>query len=291
MPDETSLLNIGDLSKPATVLIERISDAVGGIFKPWQTKRVAQAEAEAEKIRALAKIEITELQQRALERFVVEEEIKQKNIESITAKAVPQLEETATPQDIENDWIANFFDKSRLISDEEMQDLWARVLAGEANAPGTYSKRTVNALSSLDKSDALLFQKLCNFGWFLGKLYPLIYDTRATIYTNHGISFASIKHLDAIGLISYENVGSYSLIELPKKINVTYYGTPINIEFEKEEQNELSVGYVMLTKVGQELAPICGSNPIPEFFDYTIEHWAKKMELCISTPIKVTLPK
>jgi hypothetical protein len=167
-----------------------------------------------------------------------------------------------------------------------MQNLWARVLAGEANAPGTYSKRTVNALSSLDKSDAILFQKLCNFGWFLGDLYPLIYDTQATIYTNNDISFASIKHLDSIGLISYENVGSYSLIELPKKISITYYGKSINIEFEKENQNELSVGYVMLTKVGQELAPICGSKPIPEFFDYVIEHWATKMGLCISTPIQ-----
>ena len=43
----------------------------------------------------------------------------------------------------------------------------------------------------------------------------------------------------------------------------------------------------MLTKVGQELAPICGSKPIPEFFDYVIEHWASKMGLCISTPIQV----
>ena len=46
-----------------------------------------------------------------------------------------------------------------------MQILWARVLAGEANAPGTYSKRTVNLLSDFDKSDAELFTKLCGFGW------------------------------------------------------------------------------------------------------------------------------
>ena len=56
-----------------------------------------------------------------------EEAIKQRNIESITAKALPQVEESATPQNIENDWIANFFDKSRLISDDEMQVLWSRL--------------------------------------------------------------------------------------------------------------------------------------------------------------------
>ena len=32
---ESSLINLGELSKPATVLIEKISDAVGGVFKPY----------------------------------------------------------------------------------------------------------------------------------------------------------------------------------------------------------------------------------------------------------------
>jgi hypothetical protein len=43
-----SLINIGELAKPATVLIEKISDAVGEIYKPYQAKRVAKAETEAE---------------------------------------------------------------------------------------------------------------------------------------------------------------------------------------------------------------------------------------------------
>ncbi len=49
-----SLINFGGLSKPATVLIEKISAAVGGIFKPYQIVRVAKAEAAAERIRAEA---------------------------------------------------------------------------------------------------------------------------------------------------------------------------------------------------------------------------------------------
>jgi len=61
MTENPSLVNIGELSKPATVLIEKISDAVGGIAKPWQIRRVAKAEAEADKIKAIAHIEIDEL--------------------------------------------------------------------------------------------------------------------------------------------------------------------------------------------------------------------------------------
>jgi len=73
MTDSTALVNIGELSKPATVLIEKISDAIGGIFKPWQIHRVAQAEGEAERIKAVAQIEISKLQRRALQRFIAEE--------------------------------------------------------------------------------------------------------------------------------------------------------------------------------------------------------------------------
>jgi hypothetical protein len=85
--DNNNIINLGDLSKPATVLIEKISDATGGIFKPWQIKRVAKAEAEADEIKAVSKLEITHLQHRALQRFIYEEAKKQKNIEDITRKA------------------------------------------------------------------------------------------------------------------------------------------------------------------------------------------------------------
>ena len=164
---ESSLVNLGELSKPATVLIEKISDAVGGVFKPAQIVRVAKAEAQADRIRAETQMEISGLQRRAFHRFLEEEAKKQKNIEDITQKALPQLEENSKPNEVEDDWITNFFDRCRLISDDEMQGLWSRVLAGEANLPGTYSKRTVNFLSDLDKGDADLFTSLCGFAWVI----------------------------------------------------------------------------------------------------------------------------
>src|SRR6266478_5107627 len=95
---ESSLINLGELSKPATVLIEKISDAVGGVFKPYQIVRVAKAEAEAEQIHAAAQIQVTDLHRRAMYRFLEEEAKKQSNIEGITQKALPLLEEKSRPQ-------------------------------------------------------------------------------------------------------------------------------------------------------------------------------------------------
>jgi hypothetical protein len=195
MNEGSSLINLGELSKPATVLIEKIAEATGGIFRPFQIRRVAQAEADAEMIKASAKIEIADLERRALHRFLHEEAKKQFNIESITQKALPAIHDKARPQEIEADWITNFFDKCRLISDAEMQDIWSKILAGEANAPGRYSKRTVNLLASFDKKDAELFCALCSFVWHLGnEPIAMIYTSAyviSPIYTEVGINSAA----------------------------------------------------------------------------------------------------
>lgn len=276
MSDKSSIINLGDLSKPATVLIERISDAIGGVFKPYQIVRVAKAEAEAERIRAESQIQVSDLHRRAFHRFLEEEAKKQKNIEDITYKALPQLGEKSRPEKVEDDWITNFFDKCRIVSDSEMQSIWSRVLSGEANSPGSYSKRTVNFLSSLDKTDASLFTNLCTFGWVIGNLAPLIYDVRAEIYNRRDITFSSLEHLDSIGLIQFNSITGYRRIGLPKRFSVFYYGQPILLELHKESENEMDIGHVLLTQVGQELAPICGSRPDGDFLEYVLKKWKEK---------------
>jgi hypothetical protein len=284
MTDNTSLVNIGELSKPATVLIEKISEAIGGIARPSQIRRVAKAEAEAEVILAKARIKSTGLEKRAMQRFKTEEVIKQRNIESITAKALPDLKEDAQPQNMEADWISNFFDKSRLISNQEMQVLWGRVLSGEANSPGTYSKRTVNFLGSLDITDALLFQSLCRFNWNIGVERTVILDPESEIYQKYGINFSSLLHLDEIGLLSFDPLAGYLMDELPKIFTILYFGRPLIIEFNKEEENEFPIGKVLLSKVGKELAPICGAEPVPDFFDYFLNECRTNMGLKILFP-------
>src|SRR5215204_2816874 len=191
MSDGTSLINIGELAKPATTLIEKIADATGVLYEPRRIRKRAKAEAEAELIKVKAQIEITDLQRRALTRFVQEEAKKQENIEDITEVTIPLLNENSTPEKIEDDRMSNFFDKCRIVSDKEMQTLWSKVLAGEANQPNSFSKRTVNFLASLNKSDAELFTNLCRFAIVLNDLIPLIYNTEDPIYTNLGLNFTS----------------------------------------------------------------------------------------------------
>ena len=277
MSDGFSLINIdGKLSEPATVLIQKIADAIGGLYKPYQIRRVANAEADAQIIEEQAQIEITKLQRRALSRFVSEEGKKQHNIESITEKAIPQLIASSTPQNVEDDWITNFFDKCRIISDQEMQLLWAKVLAGEANSPGTYSKRTVNFLGSLDKGEAQLFAKLCGFVLMVDEWILLIYDVHASIYNEQEINFTTLTHFDDIGLISFDPLSGFKKIELPKHMEFYYHGIALGVEFQNPENNEFAAGHAILTGIGSDLARICNPKPIDGFLDYVMERLVRQ---------------
>lgn len=273
MADSNSIINFGELSKPATVLIEKISEAIGGIFKPYQIKRIAKAEAAASLIEAESQIQITDLHRRAMHRFVEEEAQKQANIETITSQSLPLLEDNSSPENVDDDWITNFFDKCRIVSDEDMQKLWSRVLASEANTPGTFSRRTVNLISDLEKRDADLFTNLCSFGWMIGNVVPLVFDSQHDIYNRYGIDFNTLNHLETLGLIQFNAVGKFQRLRLPKRFSISYYGTQVTLTMPNENANSLELGHVLLTKAGQELAPICGSTSIPEYFEYVQKRW------------------
>jgi hypothetical protein len=282
MPESNCLISLGELSKPVTVLIEKISEAVGGIFLPYQIRRVAEADGDASVIRAKAEIEVSDLQRRAMRRFIVEEAQKQENIEAIVQKALPSVSADAPTEHVEKDWIVNFFDKSRLIGDNDMQELWSRVLAGEANSPGSWSKRTINLLASMDKSEAELFRSFCTFVWDIGGLSPLIYDPSDPIYVDAGVHFNSLQHLELMGLIKFEPLAGFARMWGTQQLNdggalVGYYGQPFKLQFPVVAGDyKFSVGKALLTESGKQLAHISGSSANPVFRDYVLDKWNRE---------------
>ena len=159
-----SLIDVGKLAKPADTLIKKVASGAGVLYEPTRIKRKARAEADAAIIAAKAEMEIEDLREnRAMKSLVARETKYQENAEQILDRAIADLKENAAPEDMDDDWVANFFDKARLVSDKEMQSLWARVLAGEANGPGSYAKRTVNLVAELDKRECRTIHKAVRF--------------------------------------------------------------------------------------------------------------------------------
>ena len=182
----------------------------------------------------------------------------------------------AKPEEIEDDWLTHFFDKCDKISNEQMQSIWSNLLSGEATQPGTYSKRTVDLVASMDRKDADLFTRFCQFTWMVGEPVPMIFDVTDEMYSSAGLTFSDLKHLDAIGLISFESVSGYAKNGVNQKGVVFYFGKPTFLKFPEEKNNKFGIGQALFTQAGKELVPICNAVKNDKFVEYCIDQFKKQ---------------
>jgi hypothetical protein len=233
----------------------------------------------------------TTLSGRAQSRIQYEGSKQQQNLENIAFNAVPFIKEDGKPDDIEEDWLANFFDKGRLISDIEMQKLWSHVLASEVNQPRSFSARTVNLLASLSKEEALLFKKLCSYNWVdEDPKYGLYFTTMLTREMinkpdRYGISISDLYNLQDIGLLIYGDndtsqfaVGGYE----KEPLIFDYHGHRFELRSMSEQREvltelqEVGVGQVKLSYSGRELARICAPEPDFDYMNYAVKYWQEQ---------------
>ena len=217
-----------------------------------------------------------------------------KNIARIVQLAVPQLDESARPGLISEDWGANFRDKANTCSDPEMAELWAQLLAAEVNNPGSYSRKTVNVMADLEPSDARLFKALCDF-----RIIPTVFgsrtsgqgeeeihftpnslssklvvlDERHSVYRSKGIDFGSLARLEWLGLIRYLASGYGE--ERRSKIFSSYaHG---NGQLFLSYDGVLPLGRAEFVPAGTQLAALCTPMDTPEgFADYITDFWRGK---------------
>lgn len=267
----TSLTLCGDLSKPATALIEKVSQAIGGICAPYQLKRMAKAEVEAALIRAKGEQELLEVTGRAAQRFLAEETLRQINMENIANRSIELLEETAHPEDIDNDWIVNFFNKCRNVSDEKMQEIWAKLLSQEAAEKGSFSKKTVNILHDMESSDAILFAKICDFTVHIqGLPNVIITGFQTKLYNDSGINYNTISMLSHLGLVEHAGSGSFNAKIHDTAATLHVGKTMVPIE---ETIRSIPLGVVEMTRAGYELSRLTTPNIRDDFTQHILDFY------------------
>lgn len=229
-----SLINVdfSGLSEPATKLIEKVSDAIGVLYEPRKIKKIAEAKSEVQKIELKTNLALTELEERAFKRTMRSEARKQQNIDSITIKAAAEIKDhdQNNIEQLDEDWIVNFFKHCEDISDEQMQTLWSRVLSGESIKSGSFSKRTINFLSSLDRRDAELITSLGTTVW--NREYnplPLIFDFDNEALEKIGLNYAAIRHLESIGVITVGQL-HFSVQFGQNEGALFYFGKPVTLK-------------------------------------------------------------
>ena len=65
-----------------------------------------------------------------------------------------QKEQTDPQEAVDEDWFNQFVRYAEDASSENLQQLWGRVLAGEINSPGRFSRHTLRFMAELDKETA-----------------------------------------------------------------------------------------------------------------------------------------
>ena len=71
-----------------------------------------------------------------------------KNCTHVASLALNQISESAKPDCVEDDWFTFFFDKVRLISDDTVHHIWAKILANEVNNPGTFQRSLLHSAAT-----------------------------------------------------------------------------------------------------------------------------------------------
>lgn len=276
-PIEHGLLGAGAIAiaQPLTTLVNRSFDMVGVVYRPLSTIFESMAEAKSEMIKEIKKTELSDYKRRAKHRREFEDSMHQLNLESVLSRCAAMIGTQSTPEAIEDDWLSNFFEKAKHVSDDKMQDVWARVLAGEANRAGSFSRRTVNLLNDLDSHDAKSFASLCRFVCVLdGTAQPIIIDPEDDFLSENGVTFESLQHLESLNLIHFlPDSPGYWICPDQNEFIVSYGESHIrawqyeNSALSKLEKRKISVGCVMLTQFGVQLVPLTTLNPVNGFFD------------------------
>jgi hypothetical protein len=261
---------------------EKLADTVRHVVDiavgPDRIRARAQAQADSELISARARAEVQEIEARAIERLRKREARRQQNVESITLQALPALPspDQISNQPVSEDWTSRFFEECQDISDAQMQQIWARIMAGEVARPGSFSPKTLSIVRDLTKTDANLFARLCQFIWDIptvGRI-PIIPNNTAPAIVDAGLYFSALMHLTSIGLIEFSSAPPYKMDTAEKELTPSYYGNVYTLFSKNGGQRDLPVGQVILTAFGNELATIATVEPNESCKQLALEFWA-----------------
>ena len=184
------------------------------------------------------------------QRVQFQEEKRLANIGSVVAQAAQELgDREVQDHDVDHDWTARFFNDVQDVSSEEMQRLWAKVLAGEVDQPGQFSLRTLDALRNMSVDEATLFAEACNY----------VAAERMIIYTNdmhvmgNSLHFGNILKLAELGLIIWSPDLTYTAHWNDINGDWSFHKGHLSFQGMPGAFSTLSFPIVRLTTVGREL--------------------------------------
>jgi len=269
---------VKEFVKPAIKLIETVAKGVGTLYEPTKTRRMAEARAYeittiSDAVRSNMDVPIVynpengiivdasnfqELAKRAGERFLFHEITKQQNIESVITKAHLELEgeENVPNEPVDQDWVLRFFNSVGEISNEQIQNLWAKVLSGEVKKPGSFSLRTLQALSILSPKEAEAFERVAHFSMNMQGNFNFLYGGNSMLAVKHGFNGEALT-LGDIGLILEDQL----YLRTAKQGDILFKTTNMVCAIKNNVPEEFGFRVIGFTSVATELLKLISIEP------------------------------
>lgn len=117
-------------------------------------------EVEKRQLREIAKAPWSEvLAHEAVRRLQNRDAVLRLSASQASASGPELASGTPAPAPLDPDWWAAFWAGAENVTNDEMQGVWARILAGECATPGSFSLRTLALVRVLSRTDAAAFEK------------------------------------------------------------------------------------------------------------------------------------
>lgn len=180
---------------------------------------------------------------------------------------------TETTGCFEFDWLIRYYEAVGNISDESMQDLWAKILAGEVDSPSSYSLKTIDTLRNMRRCDVELFTHICKHSFEFND-HKLFLPHYREYMDDVGITYSDVMKLSEIGLI-FDNAMLRMEFELPEEpaILSVNRNLVLTICAGKAKSKKGEIPQFPFTQVGIELATLVGDMPTDENFIF----WGKEI--------------
>ena len=175
---------------------------------------------------------------------------------------------------MDNDFFWNTINHAKSVSNDEMQELVAKIIAGEYNEPGTYSMSTLQTLKMLGKNELELFERICSLCIHNHQIPAAVFegvnDIRP-ILKSIGVGYGNLLELQNLGLI-LSNTISLSLENPTKKnFSMIYINRPILFEPTHETKWDMKLSeYYELSPTGKQIIKHLNPNFSEEYYKWLI---------------------
>jgi len=213
------------------------------------------------------------LEDRSYRRKKLDELRQQQNMEAIILRAIQYCSDGTIADRADQDWFGSFVTLAEGISNKTMQDLWAKILAGEISQPGTFSLKTLQTFRTMSITEAKLLAKACslavtdarkknirliNGAYQLPKLLNFFSRQRQQRLdlSQAGLNYADILTLADNHLLFEQETESHALAK-GEKIQFNYNGKQLSFVAKKAD---CILTFYKFTPIGTELAHLVADD-------------------------------